>query len=365
MQPTAVESGNAAIQELKAASARQKPFALVLLDANMPEIDGFEVARLIRMESQLASATIMMLSSSGQYNESARARDFGIANYLTKPVDQRDLLAAIGRALAGRHMPRSSMPAAMLPADLPARRLHLLLAEDNAVNQRLAASILERRGHKVAIAANGREAVAAIERQAFDVVLMDVQMPDMGGFEATAMIRERERQSGGHVPIVAITAHVMKGDRERCLAAGMVEYITKPLDSRRLCHLVEAMAGIASSTSGIDLPPGLPDEVLTRVGGDRALLAEISRLFVDDAPAHLDKIRTALDQVDAEALRRAAHALKGAAANFDAVGLVKAAREMEDFGRTGQFDNARVMWATLTNETDRLVLTLRGLLTSA
>jgi signal transduction histidine kinase/CheY-like chemotaxis protein len=366
MHPTAVDSGNAAMRALKEANARLKPFALVLLDANMPEVDGFEVARLIRMEPQLASATIMMLSSSGQHNESARARDLGIANYLTKPVDQRDLLAAIGRALAGKHAPRAPMPAAMLPTDLPARRLHLLLAEDNAVNQRLAASILERRGHKVAIAANGREAVAATERQLFDVVLMDVQMPVMGGFEATAAIRERERASGTHLPIIAITAHVMKGDRERCLEAGMDEYITKPLDSRRLCHLVEQMAGIPSVADAVsDPPPGLPDEVLARVGGDRELLAEISRLFVDDAPGHLDRIRTALDCSDAEALRRAAHALKGAAANFNATALVAAARQMEDIGRTAQFDDDEIVWRTLTAETDRLVATLRGVMTSA
>jgi len=149
----------------------------VLLDANMPGMDGFEVARRMRDEEHLGGATIMMLSSSGQYGESARCRDVGIANHLTKPVDQRDLLAAIGRALVRDASPRAPIPAAMLPSDLPERRLHILLAEDNVVNQRLAASLLERRGHRVTIAANGREALNASERQAFDVVLMDVQMP--------------------------------------------------------------------------------------------------------------------------------------------------------------------------------------------
>jgi CheY-like chemotaxis protein/HPt (histidine-containing phosphotransfer) domain-containing protein len=365
MKPSAVESGNAAIQALKDASTRNRPFALVLLDANMPELDGFEVARLIRAEPQVASATIMMLSSSGQYNESARARELGIANCLTKPVDQRDLLAAIGRALAGKHTPRAALPMAMLPTDLPARRLNLLLAEDNVVNQRLAATILERRGHKVSIATNGHEALAALERQTFDVVLMDVQMPEMGGFEATAAIRARERETGSHVPIIAITAHVMKGDRERCLAAGMDEYITKPLASRSLCEIVEQMAGFAPSP-GLDVPApsGLSDDVLARVGGDRELLAEISRLFVDDAPAHLASIRAAIDGCDGEALRRAAHALKGAAANFDATSLVDAARSMEDVGRTGDFDEYEPAWRTLTIETARLVTMLRELVTS-
>jgi len=366
MKPTAVDSGKAGMQALKDAAARHRPFALVLLDANMPETDGFEVARLIRAEPQLASATIMMLSSSGQHDESARARDIGIANYLTKPVDQRDLLAAIGRALAGSHAPRPALPNAMLPTDLPARRLNLLLAEDNAVNQRLAASILERRGHKVAIAGNGREAVAATEHQTFDVVLMDVQMPEMGGFEATAVIRERERESGCHLPIIAITAHVMKGDRERCLAAGMDEYITKPLDSRRLCDLVEHMAGIAPAAVAPVAPPtSVSDEVLARVGGDRELLAEISRLFVDDAPTHLKRIRAAIDACDGEALRRAAHALKGAAANFDAAKLVDVARSLEEIGRNGNFAAQEAAWSALTQETDRLIIKLRGLMTSA
>jgi two-component system sensor histidine kinase/response regulator len=366
MLPTAVDSGKEAMRALRDANAQHRPFALVLLDANMPEIDGFEVARLIRAEPQAAGATIMMLSSSGQYDESARARNLGIANYLTKPVEQRELLAAIGRALSGAHAPRPPLPPAMLPTALPARRLNLLLAEDNPVNQRLAASVLERRGHKVAIASNGREAIAALAREAFDVVLMDVQMPEMGGFEATAAIRAREVESGTHVPIIAITAHVMKGDRERCLAAGMDEYITKPLDSQRLCRLVEQMGGLTPAAGAdVDAPSGLSDEVHTRVGGDRALLAEISRLFVDDAPTYLNRIREAMDEQDLDALRRAAHALKGAAANFDARGVVAAARAIEDIGRTGQFNDHETAWRALTIEVDRLVTTLRGVATSA
>src|SRR6185295_15325873 len=317
MRPTVVESGAAALHALLEANEHGHPFALVLLDANMPEMDGFEVARRIRDEGKL-SATIMMLSSSGQHDESKKCLDVGIATHLTKPVDQRDLLGAIARVLAHEPGQRTTVPSSMLPAELPERRLHVLLAEDNPVNQRLAASLLERRGHKVAIAANGREAVDAIQRQPFDVVLMDVQMPEMGGFEATGIIRAREREGAARVPIVAMTAHAMKGDRERCLAAGMDEYLTKPLDPRQLCLLVEQIAAgevpaAAEESAAIDVPA----QVLARVGGDRELLAEISRLFVDDAPRHLERIRHALDARDGDALLRAAHGLKGAAANFD------------------------------------------------
>src|SRR5262249_36763544 len=161
-----------------------RPFAMVLLDANMPGMDGFDVATRIRGDRELAGATIMMLSSSGQHGESERCRSLGIVNHLIKPVNQRDLRAAMGRAGGPRQAPRRTLPNTMLPADLPERRLRILLAEDNAVNQRLAATLLERRGHRVTIAHNGREALAALDRKRFDVVLMDVQMPEMGGFEA-------------------------------------------------------------------------------------------------------------------------------------------------------------------------------------
>ena len=316
------------------------------------------MARRIRDDEQLGGATIMMLSSSGQYGESERCRDAGIANHLTKPVDQRELLAAIGRALGHEKGPRVPLPSTMLSSDLPERRLNILLAEDNVVNQRLAASLLERRGHKVTIAANGREALAAHQRHAFDVVLMDVQMPEMGGFEATEAIRARERDSGTRVPIVAMTAHAMKGDSERCLAAGMDEYLTKPLDSRKLCLLVEQMAS-GHAPAEDELIPEVSDEVLARVGGDRELLAEICRLFVEDAPRHLEQIRAAIEARDSESLKRAAHGLKGAAANFDADGVVDAARTLEDIGRSAQFDGHEAAWRALTIETGRLIAVLR------
>jgi signal transduction histidine kinase/DNA-binding response OmpR family regulator len=364
MRPTVADSGAAALRELVDASERGQPFALVLLDANMPAMDGFEVARRIRDTATLGGPMIMMLSSSGHHDESNKCREVGIATHLTKPVDQRELLSAIGRALAREPGQRAVLPSSMLPAELPDRRLHVLLAEDNAVNQRLAASLLERRGHKVTIAANGREALTAVTGATFDVVLMDVQMPEMGGFEATAAIRALETQRGDtRRPIIAMTAHAMKGDRERCLAAGMDEYLTKPLDARQLCALVEELAGGADAVAPRGEIFAVPTKVLARVGGDRELLAEISRLFVDDAPRHLEKIRQALDAHDGESLRRAAHGLKGAAANFDADGVVSAARALEEMGRTGEMDAPDAAWQTLTLETDRLISVLRTVCT--
>jgi signal transduction histidine kinase/DNA-binding response OmpR family regulator len=364
MRPAVADSGPSALEMLGEARAQGHPFALVLLDANMPVMDGFEVARQIRSDPTLGGATIMMLSSSGQHGEAARCESLGITHHLTKPIDQRDLLTAISRVLARDQAPRTPLPAAMLPTDLPDRRLNVLLAEDNVVNQRLAASLLERRGHRVTIAANGRDAVAVAAHQSFDAILMDVQMPEMGGFEATVAIRARERDQGGHVPIIAMTAHAMKGDRERCLAAGMDEYLTKPLDSRRLCFVVEELAANRHPAQDVDSPAGaFLEPVLARVGGDRQLLAEISRLFVEDAPRHLDQIRRAAAASDGEALRRAAHGLKGAAANFDADRVVAAARELEDIGRDRRFTEANAAVERLDAEVDRLLTLLRAITT--
>jgi signal transduction histidine kinase/CheY-like chemotaxis protein len=357
MRPTVVDSGAAALEALTDAKAAGDPFTLVLLDAHMPEMDGFEVARRVRDEIKTVGSTIMMLSSSGQYGESARCRDLGISQHLTKPIEQRELLSAIRRTLTNETAPRTTLPQTMMPAQLPDRRLHVLLAEDNLVNQRLAATLLERRGHRVTIAGNGQEAIATLDRTAVDVVLMDLQMPRMGGLEATAVIRERERTTGAHLPIIAMTAHAMKGDRERALASGMDEYITKPLDSKRLCDVVERAAAGLAAAPDVEAS-ALHDAVLARIGGDADLLADISRIFIAGAPKHLEQIRAAIDAGDADALRRAAHALKGAAANFDAADLVAAARSLEEMGRTGDLARAEPLLNTVGVAMERVVAIL-------
>ncbi|OFW29365.1 MAG: hypothetical protein A3G76_05625 [Acidobacteria bacterium RIFCSPLOWO2_12_FULL_65_11] len=270
---------------------------------------------------------------------------------------------AVDGTLARGPFTRPALPKAMLPTDPPARRLEILLAEDNAVNQRLAVGVLQRRGHRVTTVGNGRQAVAAVERRVFDVVLMDVQMPEMSGLEATSAIRERERRTSGHLPIVAMTAHALKGDRERCLQAGMDDYLTKPLDPRRLCATVERVSegsSAASTTTDAAPPAHLDAAVLARLGDDAQLVADISRLFIEDAPAHLRQIRAALDLRDGEKLTRAAHAFKGAIANFGARAAVEAARTLEDIGRRGEFVDHEEVWSTLTAETERLTHTLHS-----
>jgi signal transduction histidine kinase/DNA-binding response OmpR family regulator len=238
MRATLADHGAAALEALTVAAQRGDPYRLVLVDANMPDLDGFQVAEEIARRPELGGATIMMLSSAGQYADTDRCRALNIAAYLTKPVGQRHLLDAICRVLGAAKL---SVPAPRPVADPapPSQRRKVLLAEDNIVNQRVAMGLLANRRHEVTLAVNGHEVVAAIERDTFDLVLMDVQMPEMGGFEATAEIRRREAGTGRHLRIIAMTAHAMTGDRERCLAAGMDGYLSKPVDPAMLCAIVE------------------------------------------------------------------------------------------------------------------------------
>ena len=362
MKPTAVASGSAALKALRDAGEKGRPFALVLLDANMPMMDGFEVARRIQLETKLAGPTIMMLSSSGPYGETGRLDDVGVAYHLTKPVDQRDLLTAIGRALTREQAARPPLHAAMMATDLPERRLRVLLAEDNVVNQRLAASILERRGHRVTIAGNGREAVDALEHA-------DVRRRSHGRADARD---GRTRGDRGDPPARDVGRRPSPDHRDdRARHEGRSRTMPRGRDGRipdQTTRLAQALfdrrePGGRGAVPDTDSEPAaaieLSHQVLARVGGDRELLAEISRLFVDDAPLHLQRIRDALDAGDADSLRRASHSLKGAAANFEAAAVVEGARSLEEMGRQGNLSSGEAAWTAVRAETDRLIETLR------
>ncbi len=229
MKPTLAESGEQALEILRKHAGSGSPFALVLLDANMPEMDGFALARRIQEDPTLAGPRIMMLSSIEARCRAAELSRIGVAHYVVKPVTRVSLLRAILHVLGGRR--EQTVAASATP---PARPLRILLAEDNVVNQRVMLLMLEKQGHSVAIAADGSEAIAMLDEESFDVILMDIQMPGMNGYEATKAIRLSEQGKGGHVPIVALTAHAMKGDREACLAVGMDDYLSKPVDLREL-----------------------------------------------------------------------------------------------------------------------------------
>jgi CheY-like chemotaxis protein len=251
MKPTAVEGSRAALQALEVAKSIGRPFPLILLDGQMPEMDGFTLAERIKKDPGLGRANIMMLTSAGQPGDAARCRELGISAYLVKPILQRELLEGICNVLN-----LSSQKQAPLVTHHSLRearnRSRVLLVEDNAVNQMLALRLLERRGYTVSVASDGRKALAALENEHFDVVLMDVQMPEMDGFEATAAIRQRERSTGGRIPIIAMTAHALKGDEERCLSVGMDAYISKPIRTTELYATIEKFLGTTDEAGASD-----------------------------------------------------------------------------------------------------------------
>ena len=248
MKSTAVEGGEEALAELTLAKEAGKPYGLVLADMHMPKMDGFALVEQIRRRPELSTATIMMLTSAGHRGDAERCKKLGVSAYLLKPIRQSELREAIARVLGAREH-EGAIPLitrfSLQEAREPRASLKVLLAEDNSVNQLLAVRLLEKRGHRVTVAANGREALRALENEQFDLLLMDLQMPEMDGFEATATIRQKEAilqkeaRSGAHLPIVALTAHAMKGDREKCLAAGMDGYLSKPIRPQELDELLE------------------------------------------------------------------------------------------------------------------------------
>jgi two-component system, sensor histidine kinase and response regulator len=361
MKPTAVDGGQAALDILSAAARAGNPFVLVLLDANMPDLDGFSVAEEMGRRPELSGATIMMLTSSGQYGDATRCRELGIAAYLTKPIRQADLLDSVCAVLQRNETPADA--SAPQPVDVPSTpRLKILLAEDNVVNRRVAVGLLSKRGHNVTTAVNGIEAIAALERETFDLVLMDVQMPEMGGLEATAAIRERERRIGGHVRIVALTAHAMRGDQERCLAAGMDGYLSKPINRLDLFAVVErGSAAAAPMPSDATTPVFDRDALLERLGGDPSLAFEIVQLFIEDCPVQLAAIQGAVAARDAKAVRATAHALKGSAGNLGASALLAAARALEDIGRDGRLEAMAPAWLELERQAERCLAVFKAL----
>jgi len=243
MRPTLVEGGEGALAELSAARETEEPYKLILTDMHMPKMDGFSLVERIRQRPELATATIMMLTSAGHRGDAERCKQLGVAAYLLKPIRQSELREAIAQVLGAREQ-TSAIPLvtrySLQDAREPMTVLRILVAEDNPVNQRLVIRLLEKRGHRVVLVVDGRQAIEALNQGSFDLVLMDVQMPEMDGLEATALIREKEKKTGKHQPIIALTAHAMTGDRDRCLAAGMDGYLTKPIWPQELDQILES-----------------------------------------------------------------------------------------------------------------------------
>lgn len=365
MQPTAALNGRSALAELQRAAAEGRPFSLVLLDAAMPKMDGFELARQIQSGTKAPLPTVMMLSSSDRPGDIARCKELGMAAYLVKPIASSDLRDAVERAL-GRQV-SSPEPPSEAGCAAPPRALRILVADDNKANRVLAARILEKRGHHVVSVPGGREALDLVEREPFDVVLLDVQMPKIDGFAATAAIRGKEKESGGHLPIIAMTAYAMSGDRQRCLDAGMDGYIAKPLHARELHKLVEGIGDSLSTPA--EAAVGSPAHValdfgpaLARLEGDVELLREQMRFFLQDAPGLLADLGAAIARCDGTALNLAAHRLKGLVGNFDARAAMRAAQRLETKGHDEDFSEAGAVYQDLECELARLRRALEAFL---
>jgi len=356
MRPTVVESGHAAIDALQRAREDGQAFPLALIDFQMPDLDGFELAERIQATPELGTPLIMMLSSAGQRGDAARCKELGVASYLTKPVRRGVLLEAVLEILATRDHPIAEAPVVTRHSIGETQSsLRILVAEDNAVNRRVVCAILEKRGHTLTVAENGHEAVAAALRGDVDLMLMDVQMPEMDGLEATAAIRQAEQGTGRHLPIVGLTAHAMKGDREACLAAGMDAYLAKPLQPAQLFDTIDELVRgappkLAPSTAAAFDHAGL----LARVEGDEALVAELAELYLAQSARMLDEVRRSVESRDADALQRSAHALKGSASGMGGLAVAEIAQELESMGREHRLAGVDVRLAQLAVEVARL-----------
>jgi CheY-like chemotaxis protein/HPt (histidine-containing phosphotransfer) domain-containing protein len=365
MIPAAAASAKEALGLLHEGAAGSRRFELLLTDINMPGEDGFSLIAKVRGDPQLAETATIVLTSGERSDDARKCDRFDVAARLLKPVKQSELFDAIVAALGGEEAEES---ASVLDEEVEPptiRPLRILLAEDSLVNQKLAVGLLERHGHVLTVANNGQEAINALESSRFDVVLMDVQMPELDGLTATRQIREHEQQTGRHIPIIAMTAHALKGDRDRCLASGMDDYVSKPIRERQLLAAMRAVLGDELSESVSRIIPAQSDaepsngvmdwgEALKTCGGDHALLRDIVEAFLEEEPRRVSEIRQAIDSMDFELLGRAAHTIKGSMRYFSAHPVLDRAYALEQLGQEQTLDGAEEIFFLLRQELAKL-----------
>ena len=354
MRPTAVESARAALDTLEKSVHARQPFAVALLDGHMPEMDGFALAERISQDKRHADLKVVILTSAGRPEDVGRCRKLGISASLSKPIKQSELFDVIITAIGEPPTKRSRRVQERKKGRAGQASLRVLVAEDNDVNQLVARRIFEKLGHRVTVVANGREALSAVQSRQFDLVAMDVQMPEMDGLEATSAIRAWEEKTGTHVSIIAMTAHAMKGDAERCLAAGMDAYVPKPIRTQELEKAISQLVSTAQPKKYTASPvkENLIDHraLLAGVDGDRRLLSELASMFLADYPRTLVQMKYALRLEDADALAKEAHKLKGAIGNFAAKSATAAAELVDRLAREGDLRAASDALTTLESE---------------
>ena len=358
MVPTTAADAASGLRALESTQASDAPFQILLLDYTMPDTDGLELARRIRATPALDGTIIMMISSADESEHIARCRALGVCRHLRKPVSQSNLYEALIGALGGTAMPD---PGAKVPA--AAKSLQILLVEDNAFNQQVAIDLLEDRGHAVATAGDGRQALDPLAATDFDLALMDLEMPEMDGIEATRSIRARERASGRHLPIIGLTAHAMKGDRERCLEAGMDGYLAKPIRPTELFAAIDA--ALDQSDPPVPARAVDADGLLAAVEGDLDRLSQLIEVFLDDLPNSLRAIEEYIAAADPAPLYRAAHSLRSAAGTMGLEEAQRLCRRLESAGKEGDLDAAPGLFSDLSAEFQASAPRLRTLKYSA
>ncbi len=367
-RPDVAQNGKSCLQMLESALAHNDPFDIVLMDYHMPELSGTDVLRTIRNHPQLQNQKVILLTSVDSLSHVANSRDLGWSAYLTKPVKQSHLLDAMAQ-IAGTDGVTPFAPAAFQAEATeeplqPAGNLNILLVEDNHINRRLARVILEQAGHFVAIAENGKEALAQLEQASFDVIFMDVQMPEMDGVEATHHIRANPQWK--QTPIIAMTAHALKGDKERLLAAGMDDYVSKPIRPADIFEAIDRQlkrAGMQQPANGAVIPPedGGASQVLNSArfleefDGDREMYNEMLDMLLDQAAFQIVEMTSAIQQENGERLTFFAHSLKGAAATIGAERVSAAAHRLELLGRNARLGEAPAALADLKREISLLL----------
>jgi two-component system sensor histidine kinase/response regulator len=363
MNPVLVASGQAAIGEIQRANQAGRPFPLILTDCHMPGMDGFTLAERINQDAELSGSTIMMLTSAVRKGSMERCRQLGIASTLLKPIKQSELRRAIEKALAEK-LGKSDTNQLETKPSMPEwatteRPLRILLAEDNLVNQKVVTRLMEKRGHHVQIASNGNEAISAWTKGQFDLILMDAQMPEMDGLTATRLIRQAELETGGHIAIIAMTAHALKGDRERCLEAGMDEYLSKPLNVKEFFTKLAEMSTSVSINAGqkgnsVKAPAFDHAVAMALVEGDNEALVEIANLFLIDSVELLQEIQVAIAARDAATIVTSAHTLKGSAGYFGAKSATETALRLEQLGQSNEIEKMHDLYSELEQQVTQL-----------
>ncbi len=358
MQPRVADDCHSALDAIKWARSSGKPYSLVILDAKAAELDGVSLIEEMQRDPDIADTPTITLTTAGR-GSGARTSGPETTISIMKPIRQANLMNAVLRALKLQpELPVADRRAAPTVPATGMARLRILLAEDNAVNQLVVVRMLEREGHEVVVASNGKEALTAFATQQFDLIVMDAQMPELDGFETTALIREKEKSSGKHIPILAMTAHAMKGDRERCLAAGMDDYIAKPVRAHEFRERIKSL--LAGRTTGPAVSeaaePPLEfaiDKVLAHMSGDKDLLVEVVGLFQSDCPRMLTQMVDALSKGDKSVLVRSAHTMRGSLDLFGLSAASAAAMKLELSGQTGDMDEAGKAFESLQKEIAR------------